>query len=252
MLHDINGLNPGDEKDTDRISQSESMFYRAKDLLFTEGATYNDVVRTWIYISDILDWYDDFNSVRNNCYSEYGFLADKDSGLQAEQIFLPASTGIEGNNPSGASTTMDIFAVHRSPGSSVQIRPLYSAKQLSPFRYGSAFSRAVVVEEPGSKQILVSGTASIDEQGRTLFIGNPEAQIRHTLDIVASLVDLEGASLKDLCEATVFLKHKQILPIFQKILEQMEITGMPSVNVVADVCRNELLFELDAAFIIEK
>jgi len=252
ILHDIDGGNTSTDEHTDRITQSERMFRQAERILRTEGAAYQDVVRTWIYLSDILDWYDDFNVVRNSFYSEYGILRNTDSEGQAEQIYLPASTGIEGRNPSGLPATMDVFAVHRSPGSTIQIRPIYGIKQRSPFRYGSAFSRAVVVEEPNSKLILVSGTASIDEQGKSIFIGDLEAQIRHTLNVISSLIAAEGATLQDLCETTLFLKRRQDFSIYQKIAEQIGITNIPSVNVVADVCRDELLFELDAALILEK
>jgi enamine deaminase RidA (YjgF/YER057c/UK114 family) len=252
MLQSIDGGNPSTTVHADRKFQSEAMFRQAERLLRAEGATYQDVVRTWIYISNILDWYSDFNAVRNRCYSEYGFFGDLDSGVKAEQIYLPASTGIEGKNSSGLAAVMDVFAVRRSPGSAIQIRPIYGVKQRSPFRYGSSFSRAVVVEEPKSKLVLVSGTASIDEQGKSVFIGDPAAQIHQTLNVITSLIASEGATLQDICEATVFLKRRQDFPVYQEIAEQTGISNAPSVNVVADVCRDELLFELDAAFILEK
>jgi enamine deaminase RidA (YjgF/YER057c/UK114 family) len=252
ILQSVDGGNSTDTKRTDRKSQSEAMFHQAEKLLRAEGASYQDVVRTWIYISDILDWYGDFNTVRNRCYSEYGFLGNTDSKVQAEQIFLPASTGIEGRNPSDLPATMDVFAIHRSPGSAIQIRPLYGVKQRSPFRYGSAFSRAIVVEGSDNKLILVSGTASIDEQGKSVFIGDPAAQIRQTMSVVSELVASEGATLQDICEATVFVKRKEDFLIYQEIIGQMGISNLPSVCVLADVCRDELLFELDAAFILEK
>jgi enamine deaminase RidA (YjgF/YER057c/UK114 family) len=252
VLQNVDGGNTNDIKCTDRKLQSKAMFHQAEKLLRSEGASYQDVVRTWIYISDILNWYDDFNTVRNHCYSEYGFLGNIDSKVQAEQIYLPASTGIEGRNPSGLPVTMDVFAIHRSPGSAIQICPLYGVKQRSPFRYGSAFSRATVVKEPGSKLILVSGTASIDDQGKSMFIGDFAAQIRQTLSVISELVASENATLQDLCEATVFIKRKEDFSVFQEVMKDMGITNIPSVNVSANVCRDELLFELDAAFILEQ
>ena len=167
-------------------------------------------------------------------------------------MYLPASTGIEGRNPNGFPATMDVFAVHRRPKSAIQIRPLYGVKQRSPFRYGSAFSRAMVIEEPDSKLILVSGTASIDEQGKSVFLGDPAAQVRQSLNVVSELVAPEGATIQDLCEATVFIKRKEDFSVYQKVIEQMGISELPSVCVLADVCRDELLFELDATFILEK
>jgi enamine deaminase RidA (YjgF/YER057c/UK114 family) len=252
ILQNVDGGNTNEIKRTDRKFQSEAMFHQADRLLRAEGASYQDVVRTWIYISDILDWYSDFNTVRNRCYSEYGFLGNTNSELQAEQIYLPASTGIEGKNPSGLPVTMDVFAINRSRGNDIQVHPIYGVKQRSPFRYGSAFSRATVVKEPGSKLILVSGTASIDDQGKSTFIGDSAAQIRQTLNVVSELVASENATLQDLCEATVFIKRKEDFAVFQKVIEDMGISNIPSVNVLANVCRDELLFELDAAFILEQ
>jgi len=237
---------------TNRTSRSEAMFHQAERLLRAQGANYQDVVRTWIYISDILDWYGDFNVVRNKCYSEYGFIHNNDTKLNAEQMYLPASTGIEGKNPSGSPATMDVFAVRHSQNSSIKVRPLYGLKQRSPFRYGSAFSRAIVIEEPGSKLILVSGTASINEDGKSVFLNDPAAQIKQTLQVVSTLINPEGATLQDICEATVFMKRKEDFPLFQTLAEQFGISQIPSVNVIADVCRDELLFEIDAAFILEK
>jgi enamine deaminase RidA (YjgF/YER057c/UK114 family) len=252
VLHSIDGGSTEKGEKTNRKARSSAMFHQAERMLRAAGATYQDVVRTWIYISDILDWYSDFNVVRNECYSEYGFLGNSASAAQPEQIYLPASTGIEGKNPSGLPATMDVFAIHRSPKSTIKVRSVHGVKQRSPFRYGSAFSRAVVVEEADNKLILVSGTASIDEQGKSVFIGDPPAQIRQTLNVVSALIASEGATLSDLCEATVFLKRGQDFPSYQQIAAELGIASAPSVNVVADVCRDELLFELDAAFILEK
>ena len=252
MLQSIDGGPTNGAEHSNRKAQSEAMFRQAERLLRAQGSTYQDVVRTWIYISDILDWYDDFNTVRNHCYSEYGFIDPTGSQKPAEQIYLPASTGIEGKTPFGRAATMDLFAVHRSPASSIKVRPIHSPKQLSPFRYGSAFSRAVVIEDAESKLIFVSGTASIDENGKSVFIGNPAQQMQQTFQVISDLIAPEGAQLQDICEATVFLKRRQDFSIYQKIMAQVDILNAPSVNVVADVCRAELLFEIDAVFILEK
>jgi enamine deaminase RidA (YjgF/YER057c/UK114 family) len=228
------------------------MFRQAERLLRSHGASYRDVARTWIYIDDILAWYDDFNHARNRCYSDVGFLGNPSDQEQAERLFLPASTGIAGRNPAGSSAVMDVFAVHGNSGGSIRMRPISGTRQRSPFRYGSAFSRAMVVEEPDLKLILVSGTASIDEAGKTVFTGDAAAQIRHTLNVVSALIAGEGASLQDLCEATVFLKRSGDFPLYLEEAVRFGISEAPAVHVVADVCRDDLLFELDAAFILDK
>jgi enamine deaminase RidA (YjgF/YER057c/UK114 family) len=252
MLQNIDGKGAPSESGHDRASRAEAMFRQAERLLRSQGASYRDVARTWIYIDDILDWYGEFNVARNQCYSDIGFLGDPSEEAEAERLYLPASTGIEGKNREGAPAVMDVFAVHGNTDGTIRIRPISGTRQRSPFRYGSAFSRAMVVEEPDSKLILVSGTASIDEQGRTVYLDDTDAQIRHTLNVVSALIAEEGATLQDLCEATVFLKRSEDFPIYVKVAAEFGLSNAPSVNVVADVCRDDLLFELDAAFISDK
>jgi enamine deaminase RidA (YjgF/YER057c/UK114 family) len=252
IMQDCHGLNgPGASK-PDRMEQTDAMFRRAERILRDEGFSYPDVVRTWIYIDDILDWYGDFNQARNRCYADFGFLGGRDGSNPAETVYLPASTGIQGRNPARSAAVMDLFAVHGREGSPVKVRHITGSRQRSPYRYGSAFSRAVVVEEPDDRLILVSGTASIDDEGKSVYLGDSRAQIHQTLNVITSLIEPEGATLADLCEATVFLKRAEDLPLYLSIAEEKGLSSVPAVHVVADVCRDELLFELDAAFVVGK
>jgi len=66
------------------------------------------------------------------------------------------------------------------------------------------------------------------------------------------LIASENATLHDLCEATIFVKRSQDFSVYQEVIERLGISNIPSVNVIANVCRDELLFELDAAFVLEK
>jgi len=234
-----------------RRKQTKTMFRKAEALLKSEGASFRDVARTWIYVEDILDWYNEFNTARNTCYTDFGLLGSGDRA-HAEEIFLPSSTGIGGKNPEGAATIMDLLAVAQTQNSGIQIKPLYGIRQRSPYRYGSAFSRAMLVVEPEAKWIFVSGTASINEKGETVYIGDLSAQVKHTVEVVDSLVQPEGASFSDLCEATVFLKRKSDFPMYQETAESLGLSNIPAVYLVADVCWDELLFELDAAFVTKK
>jgi len=111
-----------------RRKQAETMFRKAENLLKSEGASFRDVVRTWIYVEDILDWYNEFNSARNTSYTDFGLLHNGDLA-HAEEIFLPASTGIAGKNPEGVSTIMDLLAVTQRSNTGIQIQPLYGIRQ---------------------------------------------------------------------------------------------------------------------------
>jgi len=250
-LQNIHGLIESSKKNNNRTEQVGRMFDRTDTLLRRYGASYKDVVCTRIYISDILDWYKEFNIVRNTKYSEYGILPAKPESSNTEQIYLPSSTGIQADNPSGAAAVMNVLAVVNKSGTQTEIIHNNGSKQRSAFRYGSAFSRSTVIREPNNKCILVSGTAAIDEHGNSLFPGNPREQMRQTFEIVKALISKEEASLKDICHATVFLKRKEDISIYNEVVNEYGLQYMPAVCVVADICRDELLFELDAIVSVE-
>jgi enamine deaminase RidA (YjgF/YER057c/UK114 family) len=159
---------------------------------------------------------------------------------------LPASTGISGNNPEGSACALDLFAIKTSPGSTVSTARLTNPVQNEAPVYGSAFSRAVVVRQPDCSLIEVSGTAAIDAAGKSLYPGDIDAQIVCTLDKIEALIAQEKAGLADICAATVFVKKPEFAERFRKLSAERGLNDFPCVLVVADVCRAELLFEIDA------
>jgi len=243
MLQDLHGR---DTSRADRSIETARMFERAEKLLRAQGASYKNVVRTWIYLSDILDWYTDFNTVRNRAYREMGLLPGEGAKEPAEQIYLPASTGIEGDNPHEAAAVMDLLALIPREGTTLEVAQRSGVKQRSPFRYRSAFSRAMSIHEREKTHVLVSGTAAIDDRGFSLYEGDTRSQILKTAEIVNALIAEEGASMRDICTATIFLKKGEDLPIYRKVAAEAGLADLPAVYVIADVCRDELLFELDA------
>jgi len=251
VLSNIGNLEYSTDNKNSQSYDCKDMFYRANHLLEQNGTTYKSVVRTWIYLSNILKWYDKFNEVRNSCYSDFGLLSNVKLG-EMDKVFLPASTGIEGKNPSNLPSVMDLFAIHRLPNSGTSIKSFSGVKQSYPYFYGSAFSRAVVIDRPNSKLILVSGTASIDKNGKSIFIDDPEGQIRYAFEVISKLIEPEGATLQDISEATAFFKRGEYYKIFQKVIDELEIPRIPTVNLIADICRDELLFEIDALVLLEK
>ncbi len=243
MLQNIYGRpNSGD-----RYHQACDMFDRAQEILRRQGLSFKNVLRTWIYLSNILDWYGEFNRARNTRFAEFGLLgASEKENRKAEQIYLPASTGILGDNPSGAIGVMDVLAL--APGSAnVSISHTNGVQQKSPYRYGSAFSRAMTLREKDATHIILSGTASIDEHGKTVFRNDAEGQIRKTLNVVQALLSRQGASLRNVTEATIFLKKPGDMALYQKVIDEMGGVDLPAVFIIADVCRDDLLFEIDAA-----
>jgi enamine deaminase RidA (YjgF/YER057c/UK114 family) len=229
-----------------RYEQTMDMFEKIDRILASQNLRFGHVVRTWIYLEDILDWYDKFNSIRTNTLMELGLIPDRIDDSEIDTIYLPASTGISGKNPDRLPSLCDVLAI----AGDLQATILPGVSQRSAFRYGSAFSRGVYVEEKEYCQIFVSGTAAIDDRGNSLFPENVEAQITRTVESVEALIGEKGASLNDICCATVFLKRPEDLAVFKKVAKRFDLKHLPAVYVTADICRRELLFEMDALAVV--
>jgi len=104
----------------------------------------------------------------------------------------------------------------------------------------------------GQKTILVSGTASICTAGRSLHIDDRQGQIVETLLNIAALIESEGASLADICSGTFFYKDEETLRAYGEVKRMMGNLDLPLVNILADVCRPELLIEIEAVVQVPK
>jgi enamine deaminase RidA (YjgF/YER057c/UK114 family) len=218
----------------------------AEDLLTREGLSFRDVVRTWFYLRDILDWYGPFNAVRNAAFRRMGLVGPNGDGQ------IPASTGIEGRNHRGGWCALDLLAVRPRAGGRLEMKRLHSRKQNEATTYGSAFARAMEISLGDARYVFVSGTASIDDHGRTAHAGDFETQTRYTLEAVEAVLEGAGGSLADVGQATAFLANPCDGRSFDRIVERSGLSSVPLVTTVADVCRHDLLFELDATAVLPR
>jgi len=193
-----------------------------------------------------------FDAVRNEKYQQFGIMPDLATKPGKQPISLPASTGIEGGNPMGAACVMDVLAITGPAENRPGIEQMTNIKQEDAFMYGSAFSRGACIREPDVSYILISGTAAIDEKGQTFDPHDVSAQIERTFDTVEALIAQKGATLKDICNANVFLKRAEDLSVYRQLAARRGITDIPAVCVNADVCRRELLFEMDGVAIVPR
>jgi len=247
VLQNINGQIHGAAGGDKQTHQAHNMIAGAERLLRRQGFSYRNVVRTWFYLSDILGWYGQFNDVRNARYSDYGVMP---SSIDENRL-PPASTGVSGENPAGTAAVMDLLAVGPDLDTSPAVACLRNKRQIDAFKYGSAFSRGAVVRRPGISMIQVSGTAAIDEKGKSLYVGDIRGQISCTFDKIESLLEPQGAGLEDICAATAFVKHPEFGETFRQTVAARGLEEFPCVCVVANICRDELLFEIDAEVVIQ-
>ncbi len=197
------------------------------------GFTFSDVVRTWFYNRDILGWYREFNEVRTAFFKAHRIF----DGL------VPASTGIGTVNPHGSALLAGALAVRPSGGAGVA-RVLPSPLQCPAPAYGSSFSRAVELDFPGLRRVLVSGTASIEPGGASAHVGDVDAQIALTLEVVEAILASRGAAWSDVVRGVAYLRRAEDLEVWRRH-QQRRLAGLPIVTSRDVVCREELLFELE-------
>jgi len=223
--------------------ETRGALHAVLSILEAEGWQFHDVVRTWFYLRQILDWYDKFNHVRNAAFRELGLLSQADG-------VIPASTGIGGRGCSDRWCTLDLLAATRVPGQTFRLERLSNPQQNEAVEYGSAFARGLSLTTGGTRSVFVSGTASIDDNGVSV---NPDDFVRQTeltLTTVASLLEEAGAGLGDIGQATAFIKRPEDVPAYRQTMSRLGLDALPAIAVIGDVCRPELLFELDATAIL--
>jgi len=218
------------------MQQAQAMLEKAESALKQFGADFLSVPRTWIWLHDIISWYDDFNRVRNEFFSERGILGEESRSP------MPASTGIGLSPANGAMCAMDLTAVLQPSGSIEYLQA--GGRQHSAFEYGSAFSRASRAITPAGQMVFASGTASINASGATTNIGDAAGQINTTIDNVQAVLRDMRCTHKDVVQVTAYCKTPEVEQIFNELKSGF---NWPWVTMICDICRSELLFEIEAA-----
>ena len=101
---------------------------------------------------------------------------------------------------------------------------------------------------PGWKRVIVSGTASIKPNSHEVaHVGDIDAQINCTMNAVDAIYRSRGLSLKDVSGALVYLKEERYRDNWERWLKAHdEYPREHSRAIVADVCRDEWLFEIES------
>jgi len=258
------GLGSGfSPEDTRRAA--EAAFNQAAMILKKEKMTMNNIIRQWNYIGNILTVrkeyqnYQIFNEVR----SEYHHRCRTVQGY-------PAATGI-GMGLNGV--IIDFCAVQAD--GSVQIKGLSNPNQVNAYEYGQKvlkgiketgkpkkqppqFERALLFATNTAPVLYISGTASIKGQ-ETIGIGDAEKQTLVTIDNIKKLADLQlikeitGKGKECTLRYTllrVYIKYQKDFGAVRKICEEL-FPSVPAVFIQADICRDNLLTEIEAELVFE-
>ncbi|MEY4385565.1 MAG: hypothetical protein RLY20_848, partial [Verrucomicrobiota bacterium] len=220
------------------------------------------VVRTWWYLGEITgpegvhQRYQEMNRARSDGFDGLQF----GSGhlcVPRHRAAFPASTGI-GMQP-GAGLSLATLAL-QTARTDVSLLPLENPLQTPAYDYAACyspkspkFSRAMALVTPDYVTNWVSGTASI-VHSEVVYPNSVIAQTEQALDNIAELISPEnygnhgvsntGATLADLAKIRVYLKRESDFAACRSVV-QRRLGNIPAIYVVADVCRPELLVEIE-------
>ena len=230
----LTGLLPADQTLPPEV-QTRSVFEEMEAALNAVGMTFQHVARTWLYMDRILDWYDPFHRARDAFFTSRKVY----DGL------VPASTGIGSANLCGSAITANAIAVKPKRPGAVTVERVDSPLQCTAHAYGSSFSRAVEIGTAACRNLLISGTASIEPGGKTAHIDDPDRQLGLTLDVVEAILRSREMAWSDTARGIMYLKRPEYLPLWQAQIRKRGLEGLPIITIQADICRDDLLVELE-------
>ena len=120
----------------------------------------------------------------------------------------------------------------------------------------SSFSRGVRIDLSEISILLISGTASIDQFGKSVHIGDFRAQANRTLSNITGLLASEQSTWRDVVKTTCFLRdidrdYEAFNEVRTAFFRQLHIKPLPaSTAIQAKLCRPELLVEIEAIALI--
>ncbi len=217
--------------------QTDEEFRHAEQLLAAEGGSVEaNLQRTWIYCRDIDNNYAGLVAARRELFHQYGLT---------QNTHYIASTGIEGMcDPFDRLVRMDSLALfgHRPE----QIEYLTAPEHLSPTHvYGVTFERGTRIVYGDRSAYYISGTASIDKEGKIVHPGDVARQTERMLENVEALLNSRQGQLADLKQAVVYLRDPADHDEVETILTRRLPANCARIMVRGAVCRPGWLVELD-------
>ena len=221
--------------------QTRELFLQYCTYLQEHNLTLADhVVRTWLFVQNIDANYQGLVDARREFFIR--------QGLTPNTHFI-ASTGIEGAAiHNSATVSMDAYAI--SGLCPAQVKYLTAPDQLGPTQlYGVTFERGASVAYRDRKHVLISGTASINPEGKILHQGDVTRQLERTLENIEALLNDAGATFANMCMFIVYLRQQSDYAIVTKQMRE-RFGAAPLAVTAAPVCRPGWLVEVEGMAIV--
>jgi len=169
---------------------------------------------------------------------------------QAEHNEMSA-LGILSGETAAPRAARDVIERHAMQASSVLNEAFDYARPAS-------FSRGVRFDLGDKAMLLISGTASVDEAGRTTHVGDFRAQLWRTYRNISELLAADGATWHDIVRTTCYLRdierdYKDFNEVRTAFFDWLGLDPLPaSTGIQARLCREDLLVEIEAIAVMPR
>jgi enamine deaminase RidA (YjgF/YER057c/UK114 family) len=200
-----------------------------------------DLLRTWVYVRDVDNWYMGMVNARRQFFELHG--------LNQESRY-PASTGV-GGKAHAVDCLIDIDALAFSGLADEQLIKMEARDYLSPTtQYGVAFERGIRIRFGDRSHLHISGTASIGTHGEIMYPGDLLKQAERTVANMSALLKGQGASIRDMAYIILYLRDSSVFEIVKEHLYTLIPREIPLVPVTAAICRPGWLIEMEGVAIV--
>lgn len=227
----------------DSAWQTESLLINYEETLQRFGATLADnCIRTWFYVRDVDTQYAGMVRARRENFIQQGLT---------EKTHYIASTGI-GGLPADTRALVQLGTYALVGFQPEQQHYLYAKTHLnSTYEYGVTFERGTVIEYGDRSHVYISGTASINNKGEVVHVGDIVKQTHRMWENVEALLSEAGATTNDVCQIIVYLRdwgdYATVNEMFQR-----KYPDTPYVITHAPVCRPAWLIEMECVAVCER
>lgn len=215
------------------------------DLLQAQGYPY--LIRVWNYLPNINQITDGLERYRLFCLGRHQAISERNSFIERD---LPAASAIGTRN----GNLQIYFLAARKAGKQIE-----NPRQISAFHYprcygprSPSFSRAVLNKWGDEHHLYISGTASIVGH-ESCHNGDVQGQLEEILRNIESLLeharhtaDIDCGSLINLSSMKVYIRNAQDFEQVRRALEKRINHKVPTLYLQGDICRNNLLLEIEA------
>jgi len=122
----------------------------------------------------------------------------------------------------------------------------------------SSFTRALTFPIGDVTVLLISGTASVDEEGETIHVGDFRAQCWRTYRNISTLLASAGMAWQDIVRTTCYLRdierdYKDFNEVRTAFFGWLGLDPLPaSTGIQTRLCREDLLIEIEAIAIARR